>query len=239
MCVPGTLFGQAQVAQQFEVASVKLSDADASSGSGIETGRGRIEAKNVTLKRCIMGAYGVGPHQISGGPDWLDRERFEILAKSGRAMDGDGELMQMLQSLLAERFKLTLHREKRAVSALVLEVAKRGAKLERAASGEAGTSTSTSNTRVSIDAHNTDMDSFARILSRKMDLPVVNSTGLAGTFNFKLQWSADGIGAVSDGTTEGTSIFSAIEDQLGLHLSSRKAPVEILVIDSVEKPSVN
>jgi len=67
----------AALGQTFEVASVKLSSLDANSTSGIKTGRGRLDAHNVTLKRCIMGAYAVGPHQISGGPDWLDLDRFD------------------------------------------------------------------------------------------------------------------------------------------------------------------
>jgi uncharacterized protein (TIGR03435 family) len=214
------------------VASVKPSNADPSS-SGIHTGHGRLDASNVTLKRCIMGAYGVGPHQIFGGPDWVESERFEIKAKADRATDDDDVLMVMLQSLMTERFKLALHRETRTIPALVLEVAKDGPKLERAEAGEAGTNTSTSNTRGVIDAHNTSMDLFARVLGRQMELPVVNQTGLKGVFNFKLQWTPEGA------AMEGASMFTAIQEQLGLRLRSRRSPVEILVIDHVEKPSEN
>src|SRR6266513_36819 len=81
--------GQPSVAQRFEVASIRPSDADPNSGSGIQTGHGRLDAKNVTLKRCIMGAFGVGPHQISGGPDWLESDRFEISAKADRPTNDD------------------------------------------------------------------------------------------------------------------------------------------------------
>jgi uncharacterized protein (TIGR03435 family) len=103
----------------------------------------------------------------------------------------DAVLMVMLQDLLAERFKLVFHRETRTIRALVLEVAKNGPKLQRAEAGEAGTDTSYINTGVRIDAHNTDMDLFAKVLAREMDLPVVNHTELEGVFNFRLRWTPD------------------------------------------------
>lgn len=238
VCVSGAVYGQSAVTRQFEVASVKPSNADPSS-SGINTGHGRLDANNVTLKRCIMGAYGVGPQQISGGPDWLESDRFEISAKADQPINDDAVLMVMLQGLLAERFKLLLHRETRTLPAFVLEVAKSGPKLEKAEPGEARTNTSTSNIGVIIAAHNADMNSFARILARKTDLPVVNHTGLEGIFNFNLHWTPEGARPVDGGAMGGASLFTAIQEQLGLRLRSQKAPVEILVIDHVEKPSEN
>lgn len=225
-------WAQPAAGQRFEVASIKLSKADPHSTSGMKTGRGRLDAHNVTLKRCIMGAYGVGPHEISGGPDWLDSDHFEILAKADRPTNDDAVLMLMLQSLLADRFKLALHRETKTMHAFVLEVAKNGPKLEKAPPGESGNNTSSSNSGIIISSHNTSMDSFAKVLARSMDLPVANHTGLDGVFNFKLQWAREG-------STEGPSIFAALREQLGLRLRSEKAPVEVLVIDHAEKPSEN
>jgi uncharacterized protein (TIGR03435 family) len=239
VCFAGAVYPQPPVGQRFEVASVKPSNADPNSTSGIRTGHGRLDANNVTLKRCIMGAYGVGPHQVSGGPAWLESDRFAISAKADRPVNDDAVLMLMLQDLLAERFKLALHRESRVISAFVLEVAKNGPKLEKAEDGEAGTNTSTGNTSITIDAHNTSMDAFARILARTTELPVVNHTGLEGLFNFKLQWTPERARPVGGDTTEGVSLFTAIQEQLGLRLGSQKAPVEVLVIDHVEKPSAN
>lgn len=232
-------YGQAPTDPRFEIASVKLSNSDLHSNSGIKTGNGRLDAENVTLKRCIMGAYGVGPHQISGGPDWLDSERFEISAKADQPINDDAVLMKMLKDLLRERFHLEMHREIRMLPALVLETAKSGPKLEKAEEGEAGTNTIGNNASVSITAHNTDMDSFARILARQMDLPVVNQTELKGIFNFKLQWVRDN-GRIGDSAPqEGASIFTAIQEQLGLHLRSQKSPIEVLIIDRAERPSKN
>jgi uncharacterized protein (TIGR03435 family) len=88
VCVSGTVYGQPAPAPRFEVASVKSSDADPGS-SGVKTGRGRLTANYVTLKRCIMGAYHVGRNQIVGGPDWLDSDRFEIAAKTEQPVDDD------------------------------------------------------------------------------------------------------------------------------------------------------
>lgn len=240
LCVVGTAYGQSAAVSRFEVASVKPSSADTGSSSGINTGHGRLDAHNVTLRRCIMGAYGVGPHQIFGGPDWLDSDRYTISAKAEEPVNDDAMLMVMLQDLLAERFKLALHRETRTIPALVLEVAKNGPKLEKAATDEAATTnTSTSRTGIVIDARRADMDSFARILARKTDLPVVNQTGLEGIFNFKLQWIAESAKPADGAAADGASLFTAIREQLGLRLRSRKAPVEVVVIDHVEKPSAN
>jgi uncharacterized protein (TIGR03435 family) len=239
VCLSTAVYGQSAAGKRFEVASIKPSNSAPSASSGITTGHGRLDAHNVTLKRCIMGAYSVGPHQISGGPDWLDSDRFEILAKADQPIDDDAALMVMLQSLLAERFKLVLHQESKTITALVLEVAKNGPKLEKAAAGEASTNTSTDKTSVTIDAQNTDMDLFAQILARRTELPVVNHTELAGIFNFKLHWTPESAKPADGAAMEGPSLFTAIQEQLGLRLRSQKAPVEALVIDHVEKPSGN
>src|SRR5579864_5252123 len=162
VCVSVALYGQSNPTQQFEVASVRPSSAD-QSNSGGKTGHGSVRMTNVTLKRCIMGAYGVGPNQIVGGPAWLDSDRYEIVAKAEQPVDDDGILMAMLQTLLAERFKLAIHRETRPVQAFVLEVAKSGPKLEKAEEGESTTNSS----RGVVDARTTTMDRFAKVLSRQ------------------------------------------------------------------------
>lgn len=224
---------------RFEVASIKPSNPDQLRGpSGITTGHGRIAGNNVTLKRCIMGAYGLGPHQISGGPPWLDSDRFEIAAKSEEPNDGDEVLMTMLRTLMAERFKLSVHRETRTVRALLLEVAKSGPKLENAEQGEAATRSF----HGAIDASMITMTRFAEVLSRATELPVVDRTGLKGAFNLKLRWRPESpwptVTGVDD-AMERPPLSTALEQQLGLHLESRKVPMEILVIDHAEKPTDN
>ncbi len=227
--------------RQFEVAAIKLSSEGSGSSSGIDSGSGRIHGENVTLKRCIIGAYGVGPNQIAGGPDWIDTDRFDIQAKSDQPTDGDSVLMVMLQYLLADRFKLAFHREDRQLPAFVLEVAKDGPKMEKSTGGEAANNTESISGKtagVRITIRNEDMDEFARILSRSMDLPVVNQTGLDGLFNFKLSWTPDNAKATAEGVQD-ISIFDALPQQLGLRLRKTKVPISTIVIDHVEKPSEN
>ena len=219
----------------FEVISVKPSNADANS-SGIDTRNGRIHGYNVTLRRCIMGAYGVGPNQIIGGPDWLDTDRFEINAKVDENVGGR-ILNTMFQTLLAERFKLVLHREMKPADAYVLELRDNRHKLEKG-NDEGAT---TDNGRGHIVARNASMDRFAEILSRQMDRPVVNRTGLDGVFNINLQWTPDSRSARPDdiAANQPPTIFTAIQEQLGLRLRAQKVPVEVIVIDHAEKPEPN
>lgn len=232
---------QSQAPPQFEVASARPSALDQSAvSSGLKTSHGRLTATNVTLKRCIMGAFAVGPNQISGGPPWLDSARFDIVAKAEQPVDDDAALMAMLQSLLAERFQLAIHRETRTIEAFVLEVASDGPKFEKA--GE--TESTTQSGRGLIDARATTMDHFAEVLSRQMDLPVVNQTALPGKFNLKLEWTPESRRPArpraddADADT-GISLFTAIRQQLGLRLRAKKTPIEEIVIDHAEKPSEN
>jgi uncharacterized protein (TIGR03435 family) len=223
----------------FAVVSVKPSGEDPGY-SGIETGHGRLIANGVTLKRCILSAYGIAPHQLVGGPNWLDSDRFEISAKADEPTDDNDLLMLMLQGLLADRFKLVVHRETRRMSAFVLDLAKRGPKVTKVEPGEAGIDTTTTNTGKIIDAHHTSMDKFARMLGRQVELPVVNRTGLDGVYSFKLQWTPDTLKlAKQDEDKAGPSIFTAIQEQLGLRLQAQKALVDVLVVNSASKPSAN
>jgi uncharacterized protein (TIGR03435 family) len=237
---PPAATAQPPADQQFEVATIKPSSERSGSGSpsGIGTGHGRLNGQNVTLKRCIIGAYGVGPNQVVGGPEWVSSDSFDIQAKADQPIDDDGVLDVMLQNLLADRFKLKLHRETRSLPAFVLEIDKNGPKLEQAPGGDSYTNTGTGkNGSVVINARNTDMDLLVQVLARKLDLPVVNATGLKGAFNFKLQWTPDN--AKAGQSDADISIFDALPQQIGLRLRKEKAPVEVLVIDHVEKPSEN
>ncbi len=227
----------AQITPTLEVASVKPSGAATGSSSGIYTGQGRIDAHNVTLKRCIIGAYRVGPNQVIGGPSWLDDDRYDILAKADQPVDGDEALMNMLQTILADRFQLKLHREQRPMTAYILEVAKNGPKLEKSEDGNSDTNTTGSNTGISIDARGATMDRLTQILAREVDLPILNRTGLDGAFNFTLKWTPQRL--QQSAGPDGISIFTAIQEQLGLRLRAEKVPVEVIVIDSAEKPSEN
>jgi uncharacterized protein (TIGR03435 family) len=126
-----TVFAQQSTAPVFEVDTVKRSPPQpiGNISWGVTTSRGHVIMNNVTLKRAVMSAYVVGPNQIFGGPPWLDSISWEIVGKAPTPTDDDSVLMSMLRSLLAERFKLAIHHETRAIQTYVLEVARPGAKL--------------------------------------------------------------------------------------------------------------
>lgn len=222
---------QTASAPRIEAASVKPSRQNPGNGSGFTTGHGRIHGENVTLRRCIIGAWSVGPNQIIGGPDWLDTDRFEIEAKADQPV-GDSALMTLLQGILASRFSLALHHESRQQQVYLLEVAKIGPKLASAAGGQSFDQ----NGRGRIDSRNTSMEHFAQILGRQMDLPVLNRTGLDGVYNLKLEWTPE---AAQQGNDAGPTIYTAIQEQLGLRLRSARMPVDVLVIDHAERPTEN
>jgi uncharacterized protein (TIGR03435 family) len=173
-----------------------------------------------------MGAFSVGPNQIVGGPPWLETDTFYITAKAEDPVDDDAVIMAMLRDLLKDRFKLASHRESRTIPAYVLGVAKNGPRLPKSAGGES----STLYGRGRITARVTTMDHFAEVLSRMLDFPVVNQTGIDGVFDLKIEWTT---------ADTGPSIFTALQEQLGLRLASRKTPVEVVVIDHVERPTEN
>jgi uncharacterized protein (TIGR03435 family) len=230
-------FLQTETAQpRFEAASIRVSQGDElEAPSGCPTDPGLIRCTNVTLKRAITGAYDVVPDRVLGGPDWIDSDRFQITAKVAQPVREE-ELDKMLQTLLAERFHLKLHREMRTLPGFVLEIGKNGPKLQPAA----GASRSLYNAHGHMEAASVTMSMLAQTLSREFGLPVVDGTGLTGAFNFRLVWNPDspltlelGTGAASDA---GVELFNSIQQQLGLTLKSRRMRVEVLVVDHAEKP---
>jgi uncharacterized protein (TIGR03435 family) len=224
---------------EFEVASVKPSDPTRpSTSTGIKTGKGRLTANELPLKRYLMSAYTLGQNQIEGGPEWVSTDRYDISAvapPSGDAapLNDDAEFMRLLRGLLTERFKLQLRHETKVTKAYVLSVAKGGAKLEKGDGGESNTVGSTGR----IEAKNATMKGLAERLARQVDLPVVDKTGLDGKFNISLQWDPSDTGP--DRKAENSpSIFTALQ-KLGLRMTVERVEVEMLFIDHAERPSEN
>jgi len=225
----------------FEVAAIKPSP-DPPGSSGIFESNGRINAKNVTLRRCVRGAYDVPEPQVLGGPKWVDEDRYYIEAKAAGPAD-DHDLMLMLQSLLADRFKLVLHREQRPIVGYRLAVSKGGLKAQTSPADRGSVGHSS---RGHIDAQGYTMPQLALHLSELLSRPVLDTTGVAGKFDFKL-WTPDDMQSrplsgdqhSAGAQDSGPSIFTALQEQLGLKLESGKVPAEVLVIDSAENPSEN
>ena len=223
----------AQVAEPtFEVASVRPTQhgrtIDGFSRSSIDTpSPGRLVAENSSLDELLRFAFQVKHYQIAG-PNWLndDSECFDIVAKAPPGTS-DREIRDMLQTLLVERFKLEFHRETRVLPVYKLVVGKNGPKLRAAASdGERPVMSSAGN---NLTAKHAFMSGFAVWLSRELDRPVLDETGVQGRFDFTLQY---GVGNSDDGRP---SLPAALQDQLGLRLESGKGPIETLVIDHLEK----
>ncbi|HXE62213.1 MAG TPA: TIGR03435 family protein [Bryobacteraceae bacterium] len=217
-------------AASFDVASVKPANPNAV-GSNTDSDPGRITMQNVTLKRCIMRAYEVPDIQITGGPKWLDTSRYDIEARAGYAAQY-AELNQMLQTLLAERFHLKLHHETRSLQGYAIVIAKDGLKMKPSAPGTRG---HTNDNPGSVVSTATSISRLALKLSVLLKVPVVDETGVSGSFDFALHWIPD---EAAD-PTAGPSLFTAIQEQLGLRLEGRKVPTDMLVVDSAEPPSAN
>ena len=227
----------------FEVASIKPSLDPPGAVAGIFESKGGISAENVTLKRCVRGAYDLPEPQIVGGPKWVDQDRYYIEAKTAGAA-GDHDLMLMLQTLLADRFKLVFHREQRAIPGYRLMVAKGRLKAQPSApdSGSVGHSQ-----RGRIEGQGYTMAQLALKLAETLRQPVLDATSVAGRFDLKLEWMPDEMRAkppsadqpTGNAAESGPSIFVALQEQLGLKLEAAKVPAEVLVIDSAEKPTGN
>jgi uncharacterized protein (TIGR03435 family) len=221
----------AQTPHEFEAVSIKP-DKSGTGNHGENTARGRFTVTNDSLKELIELAFGIREFQIAGGPGWIGTERYDIIATTGTGRDlGDTELRPLLQGLLADRFALKFHRETKQLTVYSLVVAKGGSKL-KPHTGAASSSTTTSSASMSATKATTAM--LATRLSTLLGRTVVDNTGLSGEFDYRLEWAPDKVEAPS-----GPSIFTALQEQLGLKLNSAKGPVEVIVIDSAEKPSEN
>lgn len=227
----------------FDVASVKPSPPPPGDLLNINLGNvshGVVTLANTTLSECIRYAYGLTNEEQVAGPDWIrERQtRFDITAKA--PPDTPIERIQaMMQTLLAERFHLALHREPRRIPHFELTVAKNGPKLP-ASEGEAPSSRVYYG-RGRLAYKHLPMTRFVVLLSRQLRQPVFDKTGLAGDFDVELDWTPDDAPPLAAADTAGApppDIFTALQQQLGLKLAPSKDPLEVLVVDRAEKVPV-
>ena len=219
---------------QFAAASVKPSNTGDNSSS-YNTNNGRVTVRNETLKQLIGDAYSVRDFQISGGPGWLDVDRFSIDAVA-ESKSTQKELAAMMQALLGERFQLVLRRETRPFSGYGMAPAKGGLKIQPV-EGE-GSSMNTNNGK--LRATHATMDRLAEWVARQSGRPVVNETGVTGAFDFTLEWVPERRMRTDAGDApSGPTLFTALTEQLGVRLESKKVPVEVLVVERAEKPAEN
>jgi len=239
----------ADASPAFDAASIKPSD-PGEQGKGFRVRGREFSTINTSVSDLITFAYGLHARQISGGPAWLESEKYDLIAKpDGEGQPNDKQWKIMIQKLLADRCKLTFHREKRDLSVYAIQVARTGPKLTRSEGNPSGLPGLFFRGLGVLPAQNATMADLAGVLqSAVLDRPVVDQTGLSGRFDFELKWTPDefqfsGMGIKvpppGDNPNAPPDLETAMRDELGLNLVSTKAPVEVLVIDKVEKPSAN
>jgi len=243
ICVVNAPAGRAESPATFEVASIKPS---APGGHGVQiqtTPGGRFVTKNVNMKFLIQFAYGVKGFQITGGPGWMNSDSYDIEAKpeSEDHKVTEAELKLMVRALLTERFKLTLHHDTKEMPVYVLLAGKGGPKLHQV-DGERGQMRMG---RGLISAQKVTMAQLANSLANQLGRNVIDQTGLTGGFDFELKWTPDetqsfgpkemmrgdgpppgapGLGGPPPSDPPGPSIFTALQEQLGLKLETQKGP---------------
>ena len=217
----------------FEVATVKVNRTGSGDSRFPELRNGTLAAESVSLKSLLQAAYGFGRQRITG-PSWLDSDRFDLTGKAPQGVP-DSELMQMLQSLLKDRFQLKVHRETKEMPVFEMFVAKDGPKISTydpehplempadiGGSVMKGTAT---------------MSQLAERISPVAGRPVLDKTGLKGRYAFILIFTPVSAQASDSGAPD---FFVAVQQQLGLKLESMREPIEILVVDHAERvPSEN
>ncbi len=233
----------------FEVATIKPSKPD-SQGIGIRMNGRNFSSLNTTLSDLITFAYEVHARQVVGGAARLDSDKFDLAAIPDKpGMPNDRQIKGMMKKLLADRFKLTLHHDKKELSVFTITVAKTGPKITRNESNPDGLPGLGMGGFGRVSVRNGTLADFAQLMQgRILDRPVVDQTWLPGRYDFTLQWTSDdsqygGRGGQApppaNGGTAPPDLFTAMQEQLGLKLEATKTPADVLVIDHVEKPSDN
>jgi len=234
----------------FEVATIKPSKPDDQRKAFIVQGN-RFQIINQPLVQILCFAYDVQEKQLIGLPPWAETDKYDIDAKpDGEGAPSGKQWKSMIQKMVAERYKLTFHPEKKELSVYVLSVAKGGPKLTKSEGDPNGLPGLFFRGKPGdLGVRNATMADFTGLMqSAVLDKPVVNQTGLTGKYDFTLLWTPDdsqfaGMGAKipppTDTANAPPNLYTAIQEQIGLKLEATKAPADVMVIDHVEKPSEN
>lgn len=232
----------------FEVATIKPSNPAAQGKLFTIKGR-QVLTINTALSDLISFAYGLHLRQVIGGPSWMESDKYDITGlPEAQGMPNVNQMRDLIRALLEDRFKLTTHRETRELSAYALVVTPGGPKMTKNDSNPNRLPGLAFRGLGVLPATNATMGEFAGVMQLAvLDRPVIDKTGLQGRYDFTLTWTPDETQFASFGVRIPTStdpnappvLFTAIQEQLGLKFDSVRAPVEVMVIDRVEKPSEN
>ena len=237
----------------FDVAVIRPNPGDLTGHSHIWSSAtdGHFKAQNVTALALIRYAYSVPETRIDGGPSWMRSKAFDLEAKSDPATDDQLSKLpsaearerkqRMLQSLLADRFALKVHEETRTLPVYALVMVKDGPKF--GPSQKNGTTVNSyngnGNRSMTVQGSDHTIRLLAEELSKTVGRVVVDKTGLDGRFDLTVKWVADDVATAGSDLPSGPSLFTALQEQLGLKLESEKGPVQVLVVDHVDLPSGN
>jgi uncharacterized protein (TIGR03435 family) len=233
--------------QVFEAASIKPNNSG-KPGSGISLYPNRIKIINSTLNFCVQVAWNVKDFQVSGGGGWMDTERYDIDAVAANPITRE-ESRIMLRALLAERFGLVVHSETQDRQGYVLVTARNGPKLPPPIDDPSVMFSRTPSGDRTLQATNVSMARFAEALSASLGAIVIDRTGIEGQYDVSFQWTPDPndrrmtkSGEPAPPPTDavpGPSIFTALQEKLGLRLEAKKVPVEVIVIEHANRPTEN
>jgi uncharacterized protein (TIGR03435 family) len=246
-----TLAAQQPAAPAFEVSSVKRNVSNAPGSGANVSPSGLLTIVNMPIRSLLRNVLELQDAQLIGGPDWMATERYDITAKTGDNAPRP-EVPKMIETLLRDRFSLKCHRETRVLAVYALVRGTRGplgpnlkttvvdcaarAGATRAGRGGSARECGFDRSPVSLRATGMDLASVAAMLSQIAGRIVVDKTELPGQYDFELKW-ADSSTVSADPSADGGSIFTAVQEQLGLRLQADKAPIQVVVIDSVERPT--
>lgn len=247
VCLVGLALASATLADPsstaFEVATVKPSEPENATRRFLVEGR-RFATFHTSLADLVQFAYGMHPRQIANGPRWLTSDKFDVVGTAeGARKPSEQEWMQMMAKLLADRFRLRFHLEKRELPVYAIVIDSNGQKLETSDGDPNGLPSLGFRGRGQLVARNAKLADLAwELQSAVLDRPVLDQTGLTSRFNFTLAWTPDEfqrpalVGAT--GTTDEVfpNLFTAIRQQLGLRLEATKAPVDVMVVEHADIP---
>lgn len=234
--------------ERFEVASIHLHTGVLTVSGGLDISGSRVSIPASTLRELVVSAYNLKDYQVEGATEWMQSDRYDIAAEAPASSQPDKtQAKKMLQALLAERFQLRLHQETKSKPVYVLTVAKGGSKLKENASGPGIAKFNRKDRDVEIVFLGAPIDSLIRQFPRMpgIDRPVLDETGLTGKYDFQFNLTDVQLGmrveqnAIPAADSASGSVFTALQDQLGLRLEPKRAPIAVYVIDHAEQPSVN
>jgi uncharacterized protein (TIGR03435 family) len=246
--------------QAFEAATIKHSNPNKPQAATIRSSQGRFEANSTTLKELIAIAYDLNfdiSQQISGGPGWVNSDKFDVVARADEAAlarlrtipaEQQGEQRRiMIEELLSDRFGLRIHREPKELTVYTLSIANKGPRL-KPGQLQANLPANVPQTRINVmgpgflEGHNAYVWQLAKTLSVQPEVAgrtVVDKTALTDKYDFTLKWMPESPVDRQSTQVDLPSLFTALQDQLGLRLTSAKATVEVVIIDSAKPPSEN